>query len=95
MTTFKSHSGIITCLKITLDSKILISGSEDGQIQLWDMVLFKLIKSIKVGTPQASFPISIGIRSCDRQIETIGIAVGLLNKTVKYFRIDTNQQQNI
>lgn len=36
--TFKSHTGSVTCLKMSPDSNVLISGAEDGTMIIYDMV---------------------------------------------------------
>lgn len=35
---FKQHTGRLTCLDLTADGKVLISGADDGYLMLWDMV---------------------------------------------------------
>ena len=58
----------------------------DGTVKLWDMTNFRLASSHKVGTSEASYPLSIALDVRDRIV--FGFAVGLLNKTIKYFEID-------
>ena len=86
LTTLKSHQGSITCL--VCDSRILISGAEDGTLKIWDFQTYKLIKTLKVGTSEASYPLCVSLN------DSLGFAVGLLNKTVKYYNIDLNQSNN-
>ena len=89
LTTFKEHSGIIQCLDISTNSRILISGAQDGCVKVWDMSSFKMAKSIKVGTAEASYPLCLALQGND------AFAVGLLNKTVKYYTLDNNGSQNM
>ena len=37
LTTFKSHTGIVTCLEISPDSRVLFSGAEDATIIMYDL----------------------------------------------------------
>ena len=48
------------------------------------MSSFKMGKSIKVGTAEASYPLCLAMNGND------SFAVGLLNKTIKYYTIDHN-----
>lgn len=84
LSTFKEHLGIITCLDLSLDSKLLVSGAEDGSIKVWDMQNFKLSSSVKVGTPASSFPLCLALKN-DNVGTVCGLATGLLNKTIKYY----------
>ena len=34
--TFKAHNQEITCLDISPDAKIIVSGSKDGTMKFWD-----------------------------------------------------------
>ena len=94
VTTFKSHTGSIACLQISPDSNVLISGAEDGTLIMYDLVQFKVIKSFKLGSPQSSYPICVGVQRHETYNVLCGFAVGLLNKTVKYFKVDQNQSNN-
>lgn len=53
-----------------------------------------MIKSFKLGTPQASYPVCLGVQRHENYNYLSGIAVGLLNKTVKYFKVDQNSSNN-
>jgi WD40 repeat protein len=77
LTTLKSHQGSITCLET--NSKILLSGAEDGTLKIWDMQTYKLLKTLKVGTSEASYSLCVSLNL------SLGFAVGLLNKTVKFY----------
>ena len=46
---------------------------------------------MKVGTSEASYPLCVAI---NKGSVNEGFAVGLLNKTVKFFTIDSNQSNN-
>jgi hypothetical protein len=72
---------------------MLVSGAEDGFIKIWDMHQFKISSSFKVGTRESSFPISLAIKA-DRAGSLAGVVVGLYNKTVKYFSVDSNDSNN-
>jgi len=37
LTTFKDHTGVITCFGMSVDSRLLFSGAEDGMMKIWDM----------------------------------------------------------
>jgi WD40 repeat protein len=43
MKTFKGHSGRVTCIDISADSKLLASGSVDGTARIWDLDTSKLV----------------------------------------------------
>ena len=75
--TFKEHSAVITCISM---SDFLVSGSEDGRLNIFDISAFKHIKTIKCGSAQSSYPIAVGTKT-----QEFGFAVGLSNKTVKYY----------
>lgn len=34
---FRGHSGLVTCLHITTDNRLLVSGSEDLSVIVWDL----------------------------------------------------------
>jgi WD40 repeat protein len=74
-----------------MDSRLLISGSADGTLKFWDLKQQQLTKSVKVGTSEASYPLCLAI---NKGSVNEGFAVGLLNKTVKFFTIDSNQSNN-
>lgn len=88
LTTFKSHNAIITCVEISPDSRVLLSGAEDGNIIMYDMAQFKQIRAFKVGTPQSSYPVCIGVQRHESHNLLRGFAVGLLNKTIRYYSVD-------
>lgn len=85
--TFKDHTEIITCLALHQD--LLASGAQDAKVKLWDLKSFKLLKSIKVGSPQSSYSISLAFDS------SFNLAVGLSNRTIKYFEVDRESQVQI
>ncbi|CAI9115788.1 OLC1v1016782C3 [Oldenlandia corymbosa var. corymbosa] len=49
------HSKAITCLKLSLDGRLLISGSEDGMVRVWDT---KTLHIIRVFRHDAKGPVS-------------------------------------
>ena len=53
-----------------------------------DLAQFKPIRQFKLGTAQSSYPVSLGLQRHHNLNALTGIAVGLLNKTVKYFKVD-------
>lgn len=61
---------------------------------MYDMAQFKQIRAFKVGTPQASYPVCIGVQRHESYNVLRGFAVGLLNKTVRYYAVDQNQNNN-
>lgn len=83
LTTFKSHTGLVTCVELSSSGRMLVSGADDGYMMIWDMAQFKQVRTVKIGTPTASYPICMAVQGM-----MSGIAVGCLNKTVKFFAVD-------
>ena len=52
------------------------------------MQTYKLLKTLKVGTSEASYSLCVSLNL------SLGFAVGLLNKTVKFYQIEQNQSNN-
>ena len=66
-------------------ARTLLSGADDGYLMMWDMASFKQVCTVKIGTPQASYPICLAAQGSMARI-----AVGCLNKTVKFFTVEQN-----
>ena len=79
--TFKAHSQEITCLDISPDCKIIASGSLDGSVKFWDTFANRLLKSINVAST-GYHPVCLAYSPSD-----LCIAIGITNKTVKYFEL--------
>lgn len=79
--TYKGHTKDITCLDISPDSKVVVSGSMDGTLRFWDTLKSALIKSIKVSS--TGYPTCISFNPKD-----ICVAVGLSNKCIKYYELE-------
>ena len=90
LTTLKAHTASITCVEISPDSTVVISGSEDGELIMHDLAQFKVIRQFKVGSAQSAYPVSLGLQRHSQLNVLTGMAVGLLNKTIKYFKVDQN-----
>lgn len=48
------HKGTVYCLKFDLDSKYLISGSDDSNIKVWDVLTGKLLRTLRGHTGEIS-----------------------------------------
>jgi WD40 repeat protein len=48
--TFKGHKEEISCVDLSPDRKMIVSGSLDGTLRFWDTMMQRMIKSIKVGS---------------------------------------------
>ena len=71
----------ITCLDISPDNRIVVSGSSDGTLKFWDTCANKLLKSIKASTT-GHHPTCLAFNPSD-----LCIAVGTSNKMVKYWEL--------
>lgn len=81
MQSFTGHSHIIPCLVISADSKILISGSRDKTIKMWELETGELIRTLK-GHTDGVHTLAL---SPDGQI----IASGSADKTIKLWHLET------
>jgi len=43
MKTFEGHSDIVTCIDVSVDNKLLASGSFDHTVRIWDLNTGKLV----------------------------------------------------
>jgi hypothetical protein len=77
------HSHIVTSLAITADAKILVSGSRDKTIKVWNLQTGKLIHTLTNHT-EGVYAIAI---SPNEQI----IASGSADKTIKLWHLETGE----
>ncbi len=80
---FTGHSHIIPSLVISADSKILISGSRDKTIKMWELETGELIRTLK-GHTDGVYALAL---SPDGQI----IASGSADKTIKLWHLETGE----
>jgi WD40 repeat protein len=80
---FTGHSHIISSLVISADSKILISGSRDKTIKMWELETGELIRTLK-GHRDGVYALAL---SPDGQI----IASGSADKTIKLWHLETGE----
>ena len=82
---FNGHSGSVTCLSIANDDKLLVSGSDDCTIRVWDMISQQEIQQFQ----GHSGPLSAIAISNDNQC----IVSGSFDKRMKFWSLMTNNQQ--
>ncbi|OUL20282.1 hypothetical protein BV372_32830 [Nostoc sp. T09] len=81
--TFTGHSHIVRSLAISADAKLLISGSRDQTIKIWQLETGELIRTLK-GHRDEVCTITL---SPDEQI----IASGSADKTIKLWHVETGE----
>jgi WD40 repeat protein len=81
--TLMGHSHIVRALAISADGKLLISGSWDQTIKVWQLETGKLIRTLK-GHRDRVYAIAL---SPDEQI----IASGSADKTIKLWHLETGE----
>lgn len=80
---FTGHSHIVRSLAVSADGKILISGSRDKTIKIWQLETGELIRTL-TGHTEGVFAIAL---SPDGQI----IASGSADKTIKLWHVETGE----
>lgn len=80
---FSAHSHIVSCLCLSNDSKILISGSRDQSIKVWNLETNEQIRTLK-GHSEGVCAIAL---SPDGEI----IASGSADKTIKLWHLDSGE----
>ena len=78
ISTLKNHHKRVTALNITPDSKIVISGAEDGVVQTWELRMQRIIFQYEIGSP---------ILSIDSNSSNI-MAVGTTDRLARIFQIN-------
>jgi len=43
----KGHKAVVSCLSLSPSGNLLVSGSQDSTVRIWDLKLGKVIKAIK------------------------------------------------
>lgn len=76
------HKGTVFCLKFDLESKYLISGSDDSNIKVWDALTGRLLKTLRAHTGEIS---DLCISSDNRLL-----ASGSYDFNVRLWSIDNN-----
>ncbi|MEC4817515.1 MAG: WD40 repeat domain-containing protein [Scytonema sp. PMC 1069.18] len=80
---FSGHSHIVRSLAVSTDGKILVSGSRDKTIKIWQLETGELIRTLK-GHRDGVYAIAL---SPDGQI----IASGSADKTIKLWHMETGE----
>ncbi|MBF0466503.1 MAG: protein kinase [Nitrospirae bacterium] len=83
-TTFKGHSGAVTSISADSHSKLLLTGSIDKTIRLWDIESGDLINTFK------GFP--AGITSVHLSEDGLYAVAGTMDKTISFWDIKKGKQ---
>ena len=70
----------MTCIDISPDSKMIVSGSLDGTLRFWDTNMHRMVKQVKVGGH--GYAVCLSFNPND-----LCVAVGTSSKQIKYWEL--------